>query len=274
MNINTTTTLHNGVKMPLLGLGVFQAQEGNEVINAIHYALETGYRHIDTAAIYRNEEGVGKAIKDSKVDRNELFITTKVWNSEQGYETTLAAFDRSLNKLQMDYVDLYLVHWPVVSKFNETWRALEHLYSQGKVKAIGVSNFFVHHLEKLYETAKIRPMVNQVEFHPYLQQKELVNFCKANKIQYQAWSPMMKGAVLDIETLVDLGKKYNKSAIQITLRWALQKGIVIIPKSVKRERIVSNANLFDFELSDKEMETINRLDKNERIGPDPDNFNF
>jgi len=269
-----TTTLHNGIKMPWLGLGVFQTPEGAEVENAIRWALETGYRSIDTAAIYGNEVGVGKAVAQSSIPRQELFITTKVWNSEQGYDSTLAAFETSLKKLDMDYVDLYLVHWPVKGKYKETWRALETIYQEGRAKAIGVSNFLIHHLEDLLQTATVKPMLNQVEFHPYLQQPELQAFCRDNDIQYEAWSPLMRGQVPDIAELIEVGQKYGKTAVQVTLRWMLQLEVVTIPKSAKQHRIQENADVFDFELSAEDMSLINSLDQGQRVGPDPDNFNF
>lgn len=209
----STTTLNNGVKMPWLGFGVFKVQEGEEVVNSVKTAIEVGYRSIDTAAIYRNEEGVGKAIAESNVPREELFVTTKVWNGDQGYESTLAAFESSLNKLGLDYLDLYLIHWPVPSKglYVETWKALEKLYKDGRVRAIGVSNFNVNHLENLLANCEIKPMVNQVEYHPVFNQKELHDFCKEKEIQLEAWSPLMQGSLLNDPVLVDIGNKYNKS---------------------------------------------------------------
>lgn len=274
MDLKSTITLSNGVQMPLFGLGVFLSKEGSEVENAVKYALESGYVHIDTAAIYGNEGGVGKAVRESGIPRNEVFITSKVWNSDQGYQTTLKAFEDSLDRLRMDYLDLYLIHWPKGDLSVETWKAMEEIYQSGKVKAIGVSNFLVHHLQDLLPTCKIKPMVNQVEFHPYLQQPTLQKFCSNHKIQLEAWSPIMKGKVNDVSVLQALGAKYGKTPVQITLRWEVQKQIVTIPKSVKPERILSNADIFNFELSDEDMAKIDRLDKNRRIGADPDNFNF
>jgi diketogulonate reductase-like aldo/keto reductase len=273
--IQSYTTLHNGVKMPWLGLGVFQVKEGEEVVHSVKSALEAGYRSIDTAAIYRNEDGVGKAISESTIPREELFITTKVWNSEQGYEETLAAFDKSMEKLGLEYLDLYLIHWPVpsIGKYKETWKALEKLYKDGRVRAIGVSNFKVHHLQDLMNASEINPMVNQVEFHPRLTQKELHDFCKTNLIQLEAWSPLMQGGLLDDPTLVEIATKYNKSTAQVILRWDLQNEVVTIPKSVKEHRIIENAAIFDFELTSEEIDRINNLNQDQRIGPDPDEFN-
>jgi len=274
MNIKSTVTLSNGVKMPLFGLGVFLAKEGHEVENAVRCALELGYVHIDTAAIYGNERGVGKAVRESGIPRNEVFITSKVWNSDQGYQSTLKAFDISLDKLGTDYIDLYLIHWPKGDLSIETWKAMEEIYASGKAKAIGVSNFLVHHLQDLLPTCKITPMVNQFEFHPYLQQPSLQKYCSKHAIQVEAWSPIMKGKVNEIPVLQALGAKYGKTPVQVTLRWEIQKGIVTIPKSTKPERILSNADIFDFELTEEDMAKIDRLDKNRRIGADPDNFDF
>lgn len=266
--------LNNGVEMPYLGLGVFEMVEGEEVINAVKYALDAGYRHIDTAALYLNERGVGKAINQSPLKREEVFATSKVWNSEQGYESTLKAFDQSLKNLGFDYLDLYLIHWPVKGKYKDTWRALEYLYKQGRIRAIGVSNFLKHHLEDLLQSVEIIPMVNQVEFHPYLIQQELLDYCKEKQIQYEAWSPLMKGEIFSVDIVNQIADKYGKTPAQVVLRWDLQKGVITIPKSVRKERIVANAQLFDFELSQEDMALIDSLDKNYRIGADPNDFNF
>ncbi|MGD6792588.1 aldo/keto reductase [Metabacillus indicus] len=273
-NLQDTTALHNGVKMPWFGLGVFKVEDGNEVVNSVKWAIEAGYKSIDTAAIYGNEEGVGQAIKESGIAREELFITTKVWNADQGYDSTLKAFDESMKKLGLEYLDLYLVHWPVKGKYKETWKALETLYKEGKVKAIGVSNFQVHHLKDVMEDAEIVPMVNQVEYHPRLTQKELHAFCKENSIQLEAWSPLMQGKLLDDATLTEIAERHGKSVAQVILRWDLQNGVVTIPKSVKEHRIYDNAAIFDFELTQEEMERIDGLNRDERVGPDPDNFDF
>ncbi|MCQ6266863.1 aldo/keto reductase [Fictibacillus sp. WQ 8-8] len=273
-HLQDTTTLHNGVKMPWFGLGVYKVEEGDEVYQSVKSALSKGYKSIDTAAVYGNEEGVGRAIKDSGIPREELFITTKVWNADQGYETTLAAYEESLKKLQLDYVDLYLIHWPVEGKYKETWRALEKLYIDGRVRAIGVSNFHVHHLKDVMADSEIVPMVNQVEYHPRLAQKELLAFCKENKIQMEAWSPLMQGELLNNPVLSEIAEKHNKSVAQVILRWDLQNGVVTIPKSVKDHRIQENSEVFDFELSAEDMEKINTLNEDQRVGPDPDNFDF
>ncbi|WP_079507734.1 aldo/keto reductase [Mesobacillus jeotgali] len=273
-NLQDTTTLHNGVKMPWFGLGVFKVQEGSEVVESVKAALRNGYKSIDTAAVYKNEEGVGQAIKEAGVPREELFITTKVWNSDQGFESTLQAFETSMEKLGLDYLDLYLIHWPVAGKYKETWKALEKLYKDGRVRAIGVSNFHVHHLKDLLADAEIKPMVNQVEYHPHLAQTELLEFCKAEGIQMEAWSPLKQGELLTEPTIVEIAEKYSKSPAQTILRWDLQNGVVTIPKSIKEHRIIENAAIFDFELSSEDMDRLNSLNKDERVGPNPDNFNF
>lgn len=272
--LQSTTTLHNGVSMQWLGLGVFKIKEGTEVVDSVKAAIKNGYRSIDTATIYQNEEGVGQAIKESEVARAELFITTKVWNSEQGYESTLQAFETSLEKLGLDYLDLYLIHWPVKGKYNDTWKALEKLYKDGRVRAIGVSNFNIHHLEDLMSNAEIMPMVNQVEYHPHLTQKELHEFCKQNSIQLEAWSPLKQGKLLSEPTLIEIAEKYQKSTAQIILRWDIQNEVVTIPKSIKESRIIENSSIFDFELTSEEMMRIDGLNRNERNGSDPDNFDF
>lgn len=273
-DLQGTVTLSNKVEMPYYGLGVYQSEEGEEVMNAVKWAIEAGYRHVDTAALYRNEKGVGQAIRESGIDRKEIFVTSKVWNSDQGYDQTLKAFETSLNKLGFDYLDLYLVHWPVKGKYKDTWKALEKMYQDGKVRAIGVSNFMQHQLEDLMQDAEIMPMVNQVEFHPRLVQQDLVDFCLQNNIRHEAWSPLMQGKVLDLPEIKTIAEKYGKSTAQVILRWDLQKGVITIPKSVHKERIISNAEIFDFSLSDEEMKTLDSLDKGERNGPDPNNFDF
>ncbi|MFS0891889.1 aldo/keto reductase [Peribacillus frigoritolerans] len=277
-NLQDTTTLHNGVKMPWFGLGVFKVEEGPELVNAVKVAIKQGYRSIDTAAIYENEEGVGQGIreglKEAGISREDLFVTSKVWNADLGYESTIAAYEKSLQKLGLEYLDLYLIHWPVEGKYKEAWRALETLYKEGKVKAIGVSNFQIHHLKDLMEDAEVKPMVNQVECHPRLTQKEVQAFCKEQGIQLEAWSPLMQGELLDNEVLQAIATKHGKSVAQVILRWDLQNGIVTIPKSTKEHRIVENSTVFDFELTEEEMNQIDGLNQNHRVGPDPDNFDF
>nr|WP_318153068.1 aldo/keto reductase [Metabacillus arenae] len=270
--------LSNGVEMPWVGLGVFQVENGQIVVDSVKAAIRNGYRSIDTAAIYGNEEGVGQGIKEgiaeTGIKREDLFITSKVWNSDLGYESTLNAFEDSLKKLGLDYLDLYLIHWPVEGKFVDSWKALEKLYKDGRVKAIGMSNFQVHHLQEVMKNAEIMPMINQVELHPRLNHKDLRKFLKENSIQVEAWAPLMQGGLFDNEELLSIAKKYNKSIAQVVLRWHLQNEVVIIPKSIKEHRIVENADLFDFELSNEDMKKINSLNQNHRVGPDPDNFDF
>ncbi|MBT2716142.1 aldo/keto reductase [Bacillus sp. ISL-57] len=277
-NLQDTTTLHNGVEMPWFGLGVFKVEEGPELVNAVKVAIKHGYRSIDTAAIYENEEGVGQGIreglKEAGISREDLFVTSKVWNADLGYESAIAAYEESLKKLGLEYLDLYLIHWPVEGKYKEAWRALETLYKEGKVKAIGVSNFQIHHLKDLMEDAEVKPMVNQVECHPRLTQKEIQAFCKEQGIQLEAWSPLMQGELLDNDVLQAIATKHGKSVAQVILRWDLQNGIVTIPKSTKEHRIVENSTVFDFELTAEEMNEIDGLNQNHRVGPDPDNFDF
>jgi len=273
-DIKQKVTLNNGSAMPVFGLGVWKSQAGSETENAVSWALEAGYIHIDTAALYKNEESVGKAVRESGIQREDLFITTKVWNTDQGYESTLKAFDDSLGKLRMDYADLYLIHWPKGDLSVETWKALEEIHSQGRTKAIGVSNFMVSHLEQFLPHCHVKPAVNQVEFHPYLQLRELQSFCRTNGIQLEAWAPIMKGHVSEVKELIEIGEKYGKTPAQVTIRWELQLGVITIPKSVRQHRINENADVFDFELSDADMEVIASLEKNSRFGMDPYNFDF
>ncbi|MBZ0300657.1 MAG: aldo/keto reductase [Anaerolineae bacterium] len=269
--LESTITLNNGVEMPRFGLGVFKTKVGTETENAVRWALEAGYIAVDTAALYGNEAEVGRIVRSGIIPREEVFVTSKVWVNDLSYEGTKAAFDDSLKRLGMDYVDLYLIHWPV-NDWRGSWRALEEIYQTGRVKAIGVSNFLQHHLEELFEIGEVRPAVNQIEYHPYLQQPDLRSFCQSNGVVLTAWAPIMKGRVLDVPELVAIGEKYGKSAVHVTLRWMLQTDVVTIPKSAHQDRIISNAEIYDFELTDAEIETINSLDCNARIGPHPDHF--
>ncbi|CAH0239103.1 aldo/keto reductase [Peribacillus sp. NPDC101481] len=273
-NIGETITLHNGVKMPQLGFGVFKVKNGNETVESVKKAIEVGYRAIDTAAIYENEEGVGQAIRECGVPREELFITSKVWNTEQGYETTLQAFDDSLNRLGLEYLDLYLIHWPGKDKYLETWRALEKLYKDGKVKSIGVSNFHVHHLENLLANSEVKPVVNQIELHPLLTQVEIRDYCAKHEIKVESWSPLGRGNLLEEPTINHIAKKHGKSSAQVLIRWHLQHDLVVIPKSITPSRIEENAHVFDFSLSLNEMNQIDALNKNERFGSNPDELLF
>ncbi|MGI8387474.1 aldo/keto reductase [Robertmurraya sp. P23] len=277
-HLQETTTLNNGVNMPWFGLGVFKVEDGPELVHAIKTAIRHGYRSIDTASIYGNEAGVGEGIregmKEAGITREDLFITSKVWNADLGYESTILAYEESLKKLGLEYLDLYLIHWPVEGKYKEAWRALETIYNEGKVKAIGVSNFQIHHLEELLKVASVIPVINQIEYHPRLTQVELKAFCQQHHIQLEAWSPLMQGELLNNPVLQEIGQAYGKTVAQVILKWDLQNGVVTIPKSTKTHRIIENASLFDFVLSEEDMKRINELNQNKRVGPDPDNFDF
>ncbi len=272
-----TITLNNGVEIPQVGLGVFQTKEGAEVEQAVGAALEAGYRLIDTAAIYGNEAGVGRAIKASGLPREEIFITTKLWNAHHAYEDALRAFDESLRKLDSGYVDLYLIHWPLPmeGKFVDAWRALEKLYNDKRVRAIGVSNFTPRHLEELLNASETVPTVNQIELHPLFQQKETRAYCAERGIAIESYSPLMQaGEALEHSVIGNLAQKYGKTPAQVILRWHLQSGFIVIPKSARPERIRENLDLFDFELSTDEMRQIDGMDQNQRIGADPDTADF
>jgi len=264
--------LSNGIEMPYLGLGVHRSKAGEEVETALKCAFDVGYRSIDTATYYQNEQSVGKVIAESGIPREDIFLTSKVWNSDQGYDTTIKAFELSLGKLRTNYLDLYLIHWPNSEKTFETWRAMEELYEKGRIRAIGVCNFLIPQLKRLMEKSRIRPMVNQFEFHPELVQPELLSFCEYNQIQPEAWRPIMKGKVNDLPLLQELSVKYQKSPVQIVLRWDIQKGVVTIPKSVTPERIRHNAEIFDFEISREDIIKIEKLDKSNRLGDDPASY--
>jgi 2,5-diketo-D-gluconate reductase A len=266
-------TLHDGVEIPRLGFGVFQVPP-EDTQEVVEQALAAGYRHIDTAGAYRNEKGVGAAIEASGLPREDFFVTTKLWNSEQGFETTLAAFEASLARLGLEYVDLYLIHWPVPTedRYLDTWRAFERIHDEGRSRTIGVSNFRVEDLERLEAEADARPTVNQIELHPRLQQAELRAWHAEHQVVTEVWSPLAQGELLDDETIAAIAERHGKTPAQAILRWHLQLGNVVFPKSVTPARIRENIELFDFELSDAEMEEFERLDRGERIGPDPGTF--
>jgi 2,5-diketo-D-gluconate reductase A len=266
-------TLHDGIEIPQLGFGVFQVPP-DDTEKVVGQALEAGYRHIDTAAAYRNEKGVGGAVANSGIPRDDIFVTTKLWNSSQGFDSALETFGKSLGRLGMDYVDLYLIHWPVPSqdRFVETWRAFERIHGEGRARTIGVSNFRIEDLERLEAETDVRPTINQVELHPQMQQGELRSWHDDHRIATEAWSPLAQGAVLGDDTVGRIASTHGKTAAQTILRWHLQLGNVVIPKSVTPQRIRENFDLFDFELSKYEMDSIGALDRNQRIGPDPATF--
>lgn len=272
-----TITLHNGVVVPQMALGTFRALE-NEAYEATLHALKIGYRHIDTAMIYRNEEQVGKAIKDSGVPREDIFVATKLWPSDFGYESTIAAFETSLKKLGLDYLDLYLIHWPKSYERNaDSWRALEDLYEAKRIRAIGVCNFKIHHLEHLFETARIKPMLNQVECHIELQNIFLQEMCLEHGIHLEAYAPLLSKNVQDLlqnETLKTIGKKHNASVAQVALAWLMQRGMIVLPKSVNKNRLLENYESLDVELDAEDMAEIRKLNKARRTFPDPDNQDF
>jgi methylglyoxal/glyoxal reductase len=269
LHLRSTLRLNNGVEIPRLGLGVFRAPRGEETRQAVSDALALGYRHIDTARIYGNERDVGTAVRDSGLPRQEIFVTTKLWNDDQGYESTLRACERSLKELGLEYVDLYLVHWPVPGKRLDSWRAMEKLLADGKCRAIGVSNFTERHLEELLRDSKVVPAVNQVEFSPFLYQKDLVRYCEGKGIAVEAYSPLTKGQRLGDPTLVEVAKRHSRTPAQVLIRWCLQHGLIVIPKSTRKERIRENSDVFGFELSAEEMRRLDGLNEELRTSWDP-----
>ena len=268
-------TLNDGVKMPWFGLGVYLVAEGDEVYNSVRWALEAGYRLIDTAAFYENEEGVGRAIRDSGIPREEIFVTTKVWNTYHGYDKTLRSCEQSLSKLGMDYADLFLIHWPGQNRDRmlKTWEALLNLKEKKKIRSAGVSNFKQHHIDAVIAASGVTPSVNQVELHPWYSKKDLLRYAQEKGIILTAWGPIFHGHLSEVPEVHELGRKYGKSGAQVVLRWHLQNGVSIIPKSVHKNRIVENEQLFDFELTDEDMRFIDNLNKDKGFGPDPDTMN-
>jgi diketogulonate reductase-like aldo/keto reductase len=271
MTIDSTIKLNNNIEIPRLGLGVYLSKPGKITFDAVIWAMEAGYRHIDTAKAYRNEGDVGKAIKESGIKREEIFVTTKLWNEDQGFESTLKAFDNSLDDLGLDYVDLYLIHWPVEQKRTESWRALEKIYNEGRAKAIGVSNYTIKHLKEMDDYAEVKPVINQVEFHPFLFQENLLDYCRFREIQLEAYSPLARAEKLDDPNIKEIADKYSITPAQIMIRWSLQHDLVVIPKSVHKERIIENSQVFDFEISEDDMDRLNSLNEDIRIAWDPTN---
>lgn len=272
MPVIPALTLNTNEKMPVLGLGVYKSTGPGEVESAIAHALEAGYRLIDTASVYKNEEGVGRAVKAASVPREELFITTKVWNTAQRLGSVESAFNRSLERLQMDYVDLYLIHWPVPGCYLDTWKELEKIRDSGRAKSIGVSNFEISHLEALFEISGIVPAVNQIEYHPLWSQTELCAYCQEKGIAVQAYAPLARGAYFSRDVLIRIGEKYGKTPAQVGLRWMVQKHISVIPKSSNPVHILSNADIFDFQLSPLEMKAIDALDEKFRSASIPEDM--
>lgn len=269
LNLQSNVSLNNGVEMPVLGLGVYQSAPGRTTQSAVRSALSFGYRHFDTARIYGNEADVGQAIRDSMIPRDQIFVTTKLWNSDQGLESTIRACDASLKRLGLSYLDLYLIHFPVTETRNDSWKAMENLVDSGKCRAVGVSNFIVNHLDELAESSDLVPAVNQVEFHPFLFQKELLEYCERHGIRLEAYSPLARGERLHHPTITAMGRKYSKSPAQIMIRWGLQHGLVVIPKSTREERIRENSQVFDFNISAEDMLVLDGLNQNLRTNWDP-----
>jgi methylglyoxal/glyoxal reductase len=267
--LTESVELNNGVKIPLFGLGLYQVKSGRKAISAVQCALAAGYRHFDTAAAYGNEADLGEALAASDVPREQLFITTKLWNEDHGYNSTLRAFDESRSKLRTDYIDLYLIHWPVRDLRTESWRAMMHLYERGTCRAIGVSNYTIRHLRELLDWSDIIPAVNQVEFSPFLYQKDLLDFCAEKRIQLETYSPLTKGKKLGHPVLIELAKKYGKTPAQILIRWAIDHKLVVIPKSARCERIEENAQVFDFAIRPEDLRILDELDENFRTSWDP-----
>jgi diketogulonate reductase-like aldo/keto reductase len=270
-----TLTLNDGVEIPQLGFGTWQIP-AEDAQSVVEHAIATGYRHIDTAAAYKNEEGVGAALKASGVSRDELFVTTKLWNADQGYDSTLKAFDASMEKLGLDVLDLYLIHWPTPARelYLDTWRAFEKLQADGRVRSIGVSNFQPAHLDALAAKSEVVPSVNQIELHPFLTQRELRDYHRAHGIHTEAWSPLAQGGeLLKHDAVAEIAGRHGKTPAQAILRWHLQIGNIIFPKSVTASRVEENFDVFDFELSSEDLTVFEGLNKNERTGPDPDEFN-
>lgn len=282
MDLDKTYTMNNGLEIPVIGFGTWQMPEGEDTQKIVEHAIESGYRHIDTAKIYGNEESVGRAIKASDVDREDLFITTKLWNDAHGYEEAKQAIDDSLSKLDLEYIDLYLIHWPNPKALrdnwkeanSQAWKAMEEALEEGKVKTIGVSNFMIHHMDALLETAEVKPAVNQIFLNPSDLQQELVEYCKDKDILLEAYSPLGSGRIFEIEELNEIADKYGKTVAQVVLRWQLQKGFLPLPKTATMERVVENADVFDFELSSEDVDKIDSFEGLAGTHSNPDETNY
>lgn len=277
LKIRDTLQLNSGRHIPLLGFGTWKLKDGQEVKDAVTTALKIGYRHIDTAAAYENERGVGQAIRDSGLPRSHVFVTTKIWNDDirNGHDAVIEACHASLERLGLSHVDLLLLHWPIVGKDREAWKALEHLYHEGKARSIGVSNYLAHHLDALLQPGvAVIPMVNQIEFHPYLLQPALAAACRKRGIIREAWSPLMQGKVNEVPEIMEIARQHGKTPAQIVLHWGLQHQVVTLPRSANPKHIAENASLFDFELSPADIAVLDQLDRRQRFGPDPEHFDF
>jgi methylglyoxal/glyoxal reductase len=272
MKIDDKVLLNNNTEIPYLGFGTYQLLPDSKATEAVLNSFEAGYRHIDTASVYNNESGVGEAVRTSGIPRSELFITTKVWNDEQGYDSTFKAFEKSLSKLKTDYIDMYLIHWPITGLRNETWKALTKIVHGKTCKGIGVSNFTIKHLKELFQTSDVMPAVNQVEFNPFLYQDDLLDFCRQNNIQLVAYTPIARNKKFNHPLLIELAANYSKTPAQIMLRWCLQHKLAVIPRSSNRERIFENADIFNFEISYEDMEKMNKLNEGLRSSGDPNEY--
>ena len=274
MNFSSKVKLNNGVDIPILGLGTYQIGDDEAVYNAVRAAIDTGYKHIDTAAAYGNEASIGRAIKESGVKREDIFITTKLWNEEQRKDNQYKAFEESLGRLGVDYLDMYLIHWPVRGKYVESWKILERIYKEGRARAVGVCNFHIHHLEDIFAASDLLPAVNQVECHPWLTQVELAEYTQKKGIVFEPWSPFGVGKLLEDKKLESIAQKYNKSTAQLILKWGLQRGFINIPKSANKDRILQNTQIFDFTVTEDDMAEIFKLNCGWRSGADPETFTF
>ncbi len=269
MKIDSTIRMNNGIEIPRLGLGMYRSPKGQKSFSTVLSALQFGYRHADTATLYNNEREVGEAVRESGIPREQIFVTTKLWNDDHGYDRALRAFDKSMKELNLDYIDLYLIHWPVPVKRKDSWKALQKIYKEGRCRSIGVSNYLIRHLEELLSDTEVVPVVNQVEFSPFLYQKELLEYCRSKNILLEAYSPITKGRRLNDADVVKIASNYRKTPAQILIRWGLQQDLVVLVKSNRVERIEENGSVFDFEISPEDMRYLDSLDENYRTSWDP-----